>query len=147
MAAHRLHDGVAVHPGGEARADAHNARRVGDGGAEILLGEDRVHDHLRMKLLCALRLRIDDHGQNALFEQPQRVRGVFGAPGAHLLDRRFAAVHRLGKADGAADGRGARKIGHHNVDPRAPEPHCDAGGNVAGAFYHYKHSAFPLKWF
>ena len=71
---------------------------------------------------------------------PQR-----GEPGAHLLDLRFAAVYRLGKADGAADGRRLRKIGHHNVDPRAPEPQRNAGGNVSGAFYHYEHSLFPLE--
>lgn len=55
------------------------------------------------------------------------------------------AVYRLGKADGAADGRRLRKIGHHNVDPRAPEPQRNAGGNVSGAFYHYEHSLFPLE--
>ena len=39
----------------------------------------------------------------------------------------------------------AGKIGHHNVDPRAPEPQRNAGGNVSGAFYHYEHSLFPLE--
>ena len=145
VAAHRLHNGVAVRSGGEARADADDARSVGDGGAEILLGEDRVHDHVRMKLFRALRLRIDDHRQDVLFKQPQRIGSVRGKPGVHLLDLRFAAVYRLGKADGAADGRRLRKIGHHNVDPRAPEPQRNAGGNVSGAFYHYEHSLFPLE--
>ena len=98
-----------------------------------------------MELFRALRLRIDDHRQDVLFKQPQRIGSVRGKPGVHLLDLRFAAVYRLGKADGAADGRRLRKIGHHNVDPRAPEPQRNAGGNVSGAFYHYEHSLFPLE--
>ena len=145
MAAHRLHHGVAVHSGGEAGADADNAGRIGDGGAEILLGEDRIHDHVRAEHLGALRLRIGDHGQDVLLQQPQRIRGVLGAPGAHLLHFRLPMVHCLRKADGAADGRWFRKIGHHHADPRAPEPQRDAGGNVSGAFYHYEHGFFSLE--
>ena len=66
VAAHGLHHGVAVLSGGEAGADAHDHRCVGHAGAQIALGQDRIHQRVGMQLMQTGQLRVGQHGHRAL---------------------------------------------------------------------------------
>ena len=134
---------MAVLPRREAGADAHDDRRVVDLRAEIALGKNRVHERVRRELLAAGALRVGQNRQRTLAQQLLRLRGILRAHGAQALDRRFPVDDGIGKRHRAADGRRAGEVGHHHVDPAAPQSHGRAARDVSRAANQCKHTYTP----
>ena len=143
VAAHRLDDRVAVLPRREAGADAHDDRRVVDLRAEIALGKNRVHERVRRELLATGALRVGQNRQRTLAQQLLRLRGILRAHGAQALDRCLSVDDGIGKRHRAADGRRAGEVGHHHVDPAAPQSHGRAARDVSCAANQCKHTYTP----
>ena len=145
VAAHGLHHRVAVHPGGEARADTHHHRRVGDMCPQILLGQNSVHQRTGVQRRETCQLRIGQHRHDALRQQGQRLFRRLRAGGMDALHHRLAVGDGRGKAHGAADGRGLGQVGHDHLHSAAVQPQGDAGGDVPRAAYQDQHSPSSFR--
>lgn len=80
----------------------------------------------------------DTHRQQLL-----RLRGILRAHGAQALDRCLSVDDGIGKRHRAADGRRAGEVGHHHVDPAAPQSHGRAARDVSCAANQCKHTYTP----
>ena len=84
---HGLHHAVAVHPGGEAGPQGQHHRRVGNGRAQVALGQDGVHHPAKGQLHQNGRLRIAEHGNLPPLQRPAgRPGGVVGAVVSHHIE-------------------------------------------------------------
>ena len=95
VAAHRFHRRVAVHPGGEARPHADDAGRIRDARAKVALGQDRIHDGVRVQPCNALRLRVGQHRDVPALQNCRNVPHGRGALGGDVLDLHGAEQQRL----------------------------------------------------
>ena len=123
--------------------DADDDRRVGDPCAKVALGKDGVHQRVGRERFTTGAAGVGEHRDNALREQGARLVRVCSQMGGHILDRRFAVDDGFGEGDRAADGRRAGEVGHHHVDPAAPQSHGRAARDVSCAANQCKHTYTP----
>ena len=139
VAPHGLHHRVTVRPGGEARPYAHYHRCVGDGRAQIPLGQDGVHLRVGPQGIAAPAFRIGQHRDDALRQQRFRLRRVRRPYRRHVLHRLLPVDDGLGEGHRPPDGGGRGQVGHHDLHMAAEQPQGDAGGDIPRASYQHAH--------
>ena len=133
VAPHGLHHRVAVHTSGKAGPHRHHHGCVLYPGAQIALGQDGIHQCIRLQNAPAAALRVRQHRQHTLFQQRLRLLGRLDAAGCQILHLGLSQSDGLGEADRAPDGCGMCQVRHDHLDAGAPKAQGNAAGNVSSA--------------
>ena len=140
MPAHGLDHGIAVDRRGKARPHRDDGRSHVARGAQIALGQDRVHHGRGLKFAEHLRLRVYHDGDVSSLGNRKRLSRRLCQASANALDLDLAQANGLAKTDCAADARGNRDIGHDNRHAGAHQTGSDTRGDIAGAANINEHS-------
>ena len=144
VAPHGLHHRVTVHPGSEARPHADDHRGIGDPGAQIPLGQEGVHHHVRLQNWDTDPLRVRQHRDYILLQKGHSRLRCLRPAGGDVLHLCLSQHDGLGEGYGPPDGSWGRYIGHNHRYMRPFQPQSNTGGQITGASDDYQHGKYSL---
>ncbi len=122
ITAHSLDHGIAIYRRGKPWPHRDDGRSHVARGAQIALGQDRVHHSCGLKLAEHLCLGVHHHGDIPRLGNLKRLGWRPRQASTNALDLDLAQANGLAKTDRAADARGNRDIGHDQpTRRRAPD--------------------------
>ena len=141
-----LYHTVAVLPCSKSRSCADHKRGIRDTCPQILLRQDRIHDHIRPEPFPALHLRIDHHRDTAPLQHCLRRLTVFCQKAFHLFNLHFFFIHCPRESHCPPYSERDFDLCHQDLMPGSIKPGCDARRQIPCASNQYFHFPFSSRF-